>query len=412
MNEFRRRLMMTKSGGGFNIPYITDGLVFYLDGIEKGSNAGAWTDLVGGKVYTNQGATMESDGWTTSANGYLVCQENLVFPTTTTTLEICYSFSGSPQSIACLFVTAPTNTDSWAFGFWNANLLVSSKNRNSFTGIDKTANRNTFSITDAKFFHNYIPSSSKGGADYWGNTSYSYIGRRSGGNTYPFNGKIHSIRVYNRILSHLEMLSNQLIDNDRFSLNLSLPQIQRVEYLEGTNSQYIDTGIVPDSQTGISIVANSPSSNDTYIVGCRNTTETNTRWVIGTLPDNFYCGYGEQIDASPSLKPSKAKLSLNYLNDGMFIAQNAEDVSIISSARLPILSFTPSYDIRLFGGKSNTNYPWSGKMYECTITQGSNIIRHFVPVRVGSVGYMYDDLNGVLYSNNGTGSFTYGNDIN
>lgn len=406
---------MAGSGGSPTptIPYVTDGLVFWLDGIEKGNNAGAWTDLVGGKVYTNQGATQESDGWTTSANGYLVCQENLVYPTTTTTLEICYSFSGSPQNIACLFTTAPSNTDSWAFGFWNATLLVSSNNRYCFSNLNKSNNTNTFAISSTFGCQNYLPFSRSNALDYWGNTAYSYIGRRSGGNVYPFNGKIHSIRIYNRVLSWGEIAHNEGIDNSRFNLGIVSPQIQRVEYLESNGAPYINTGIIPNSQTGISIVASAGSTLDTYIVGCRNSAQTDTRWAIGSDSRTFYGGYGVQVIPPTSLLPTKARATINYLNDGMFVVEDAEDSTISSSLQLPPLSFTPYYGIVLFGGiAQERTYNWKGKLYECTITQGSNIIRHFVPVRVGSVGYMYDEINGVLYGNNSTGSFTYGNDIN
>ena len=34
-----------------------------------------------------------------------------------------------------------------------------------------------------------------------------------------------------------------------------------------------------------------------------------------------------------------------------------------------------------------------------------------IPVRVGTTGYMYDKVSGQLFSNNGTGSFTLGQDI-
>lgn len=51
----RRRYM---GGGGAPVPtdYIQDGLVFQLDGIDKGATDGTWVDLIGGNVFTNNGA--------------------------------------------------------------------------------------------------------------------------------------------------------------------------------------------------------------------------------------------------------------------------------------------------------------------------------------------------------------------
>lgn len=35
----------------------------------------------------------------------------------------------------------------------------------------------------------------------------------------------------------------------------------------------------------------------------------------------------------------------------------------------------------------------------------------YIPVRVGTTGYMYDSVSGRLFGNAGTGNFTYGNDV-
>jgi hypothetical protein len=41
----------------------------------------------------------------------------------------------------------------------------------------------------------------------------------------------------------------------------------------------------------------------------------------------------------------------------------------------------------------------------------SVLIRDIIPVRVGNVGYMYDNVSGQLFGNAGTGNFILGNDI-
>lgn len=51
MSELRRRMMMQQ--GGEPLPeYIQDGLVFWLDGIDKGNITGKWIDLIGGIEFT------------------------------------------------------------------------------------------------------------------------------------------------------------------------------------------------------------------------------------------------------------------------------------------------------------------------------------------------------------------------
>ena len=42
---------------------------------------------------------------------------------------------------------------------------------------------------------------------------------------------------------------------------------------------------------------------------------------------------------------------------------------------------------------------------------GETLVRDYIPVRVGQVGYMYDKVSGQLFGNSGTGNFILGNDI-
>lgn len=52
----------------------------------------------------------------------------------------------------------------------------------------------------------------------------------------------------------------------------------------------------------------------------------------------------------------------------------------------------------------------SRRLYGISIADGGKDIRDFIPVRVGSVGYLYDRVSGQLFSNAGTGAFVIGPD--
>ena len=52
----------------------------------------------------------------------------------------------------------------------------------------------------------------------------------------------------------------------------------------------------------------------------------------------------------------------------------------------------------------------SGKLYYCKIWKGGSLVRDYIPVRVGQVGYMYDKVSGQLFGNSGTGDFVLGPD--
>lgn len=51
------------------------------------------------------------------------------------------------------------------------------------------------------------------------------------------------------------------------------------------------------------------------------------------------------------------------------------------------------------------------RIYSCQIRDNGVLVRDFIPVRVGQVGYMYDKVSGELFGNAGTGSFTLGPDV-
>lgn len=58
----------------------------------------------------------------------------------------------------------------------------------------------------------------------------------------------------------------------------------------------------------------------------------------------------------------------------------------------------------------DTRYVPKTYIYACKIWQNGNLVRDFIPVRVGTTGYMYDRVSGTLFGNAGTDSFTLGND--
>ena len=59
----------------------------------------------------------------------------------------------------------------------------------------------------------------------------------------------------------------------------------------------------------------------------------------------------------------------------------------------------------------NSICPSGTKIYHITAKNGSGVTTlDMIPVRVGSVGYMYDKVSGQIFGNSGTGSFILGPD--
>lgn len=53
----------------------------------------------------------------------------------------------------------------------------------------------------------------------------------------------------------------------------------------------------------------------------------------------------------------------------------------------------------------------TAKIGKVRMTVDGVLVRDFIPVRVGQVGYMYDKVSKQLFGNSGTGSFTLGSDV-
>lgn len=190
-----------------------------------------------------------------------------------------------------------------------------------------------------------------------------------------------------------------------------LPYDAELDFLESTGVQYIDTGIVPDADTGFRTYVEAVDNKDSYIMGLRETTGQ-TRWCFGHNQDSWYWGYGTyQSNNTSRLRFAVGCYAeLNWMNSGEFSASYNNNTKV---ATLPTLSFTPTSTIRLFGssGVVATYNSWAGKIFYVRISQGNDIIMDLIPVRVGQVGYMYDKVSGRLFGNVGSGDFILGNDI-
>ena len=81
----------------------------------------------------------------------------------------------------------------------------------------------------------------------------------------------------------------------------------------------------------------------------------------------------------------------------------------VNSFHSSVYSF-PDGNIVLF--RHNSKYYWVGRLMFCKIYQNNVLVRDYIPVRKGMVGYLYDRVSGKLFGNAGTGDFVLGPDKN
>ena len=198
--------------------YIADGLIFHLDGIDKGSTANAWTDLVGGMVLTGT-ATFVDNGVTFDSVNVLHSDTQLPLDSAEPlyTIEVCcsdvttkgivfVSRDYAPATAVCVNLATGQ-----FFNFNSVNSLPSAVIPQTFTcSVNATAR-----------LLNGMQVTGYASANAWSNRGTNVGGRYFGGyNTNGIVGTVHSVRVYNRRLTEEEMLHNQEIDIKRFNLNI------------------------------------------------------------------------------------------------------------------------------------------------------------------------------------------------
>jgi hypothetical protein len=199
--------------------YIQDGLVFHLDGIERGESG--WTDLIGGKKFTLYNCTLNDDNvefnGTSSygkASGALnsdssgtieavFTADNFVTTTDSFDLDVFYSGNSSGPNLQLVkYSGKEAIASSLSNQYKNSTdkvKTVSASLKSPYPGIINGAYTPKYTIKS-------LSRSS---------TSYMYVGHYS--NKY-LQGKIYSIRRYNRPLTEEERIHNQLLDIQRFKL--------------------------------------------------------------------------------------------------------------------------------------------------------------------------------------------------
>lgn len=222
MSEFRRRLMMGKNGQS-PTDYITNGLVFHLDGADF--NGTTWVDKVGHIEYTKVGTNITKSGdgvnFTGETGNYLYATSKPTTPYNATTIEVVLKYDGG-SSWGIVYNT--DNLDYIMYGIVNGRVSYRMGANRTTKTAGTVSTIFTHSISNT---HNYFNGESKGTAATasWRNPAEysSVVGavKRSSFNAeYCLNGTLYQLRMYNRILTEAEILHNANIDAQKYNITL------------------------------------------------------------------------------------------------------------------------------------------------------------------------------------------------
>ena len=115
------------------------------------------------------------------------------------------------------------------------------------------------------------------------------------------------------------------------------------------------------------------------------------------------------------------KIAANTLVNGYITIDTTENKfnfynndTLAFSKNLNGAALNTTYPVKIFAGCYGNNIDDSAsvRIFNFSIVHGSTLVRDFITVRVGQVGYMYDRVSGQLFGNAGTGAFVVGPDVN
>lgn len=182
----------------------------------------------------------------------------------------------------------------------------------------------------------------------------------------------------------------------------------QVEYLESTGTQYIDTNFIPNQDTRIEVkikTKNIGGLSNKAVFGSRETVSSkNYSVILGSGTQNiWWVGYGtEAINTNNSA-----------LRDTLYKIEKNKNVTILNGSVLATnqpQTFTCSSNLYLFCMDQRGPMYYSNiELYYCKIWDNGVLVRNMIPCKNPSnVAGMYDTVNGVFYTNAGTGTFNTG----
>lgn len=189
----------------------------------------------------------------------------------------------------------------------------------------------------------------------------------------------------------------------------------QVEYLESTGTQYIDTGYYhTTSRTNyeLDITITSLSRSYQTLFGSRNTHDGNEAYYVGVYRDGqtYGCIGGNKKDPL-GWNITIGQRYLVNINPSIGVSVNGTSYSIPYTAS--VFYSKPDYIFALNQNDNTIEYG-SAKLYRMKILDNNALVRNFIPCyRNGdNKPGLYDTVNGVFYTNQGTGEFICGNIIN
>jgi len=185
-----------------------------------------------------------------------------------------------------------------------------------------------------------------------------------------------------------------------------------LEYIENSGTQFIDTGFIPNQDSGIEIKFSSSNyANNKCIVFGSGVSYNSRSFELYTWDGKFQFNYNASqvnLTTNPAtniiIETSQMKQKVVY-----------KDVSdIAATGTQSSQTFTCPYTLYLMAlHRATLGVAENMKIYSCRIYDNNTLVRDFIPAKRNSdnVLGLYDIVEHKFYTNSGTGTFTSGPEL-
>ena len=353
--------------------YVQDGLVFQLDGIDKGNVEGAWVDRKAGRQFTLNNCIVNSNNIEFNGkNSEAIDNDNDTFPTVpeSYTIEVVLYYGrgtiltenhyttsyGSPMMVAFSstidFFTIGRNLQAVEALPENKYMCLQAHNKYDTPQVncngDVLASRQgTDSIIDNRDFN-------------YGQASIGCVWTDYGKKTGHLLGKVYSIRLYNRELTEEELYNNMVIDYmrfripimDEFKINLTNDLGEKI-----TKAKFIINNTLFNSTESVYV----PKSSHYFIQFNNIKNHTAPGAILDPKSKNIsatyhYTGF-EGMIFEATVTDSDKSVSLPFFNA---INQVDWGDGTSSTYRYHTYSASGTYTIKLLGNFTNVEFYYDG----------------------------------------------------
>lgn len=188
-----------------------------------------------------------------------------------------------------------------------------------------------------------------------------------------------------------------------------------VQWIKSDGNSYIDTGITYDSTVKVEAKMKTVDRTAGTLFGLYFNDGTTRRWSLSTGGNDGKIWYYLN-NITNKYYSYTADTWYTFILDSRYLTVNGtrydSGASAFSTGTTPVSLYifgrhnvqpNSSIDTKDGLGKYVLEYM---KIYK-----NNAVVRDYIPVRIGQVGYLYDKVSKTLFYNQGTGNFTFGSDV-